>query len=377
MIPYHTEGMGEDKALPLLSAPALTSNSAHELVTTGKSAVLRESVRNGMYTQGWCDSISKGQVEKDYGIQRSTIDQEYRTASILHSDVLEHEKDVFDEIALPDIFLEEYYSQKAKQAAGGEVPNETFLGYSYEGGDSPEGSVGCCSVTEVDNDLSFLDDLDPKFMTLAEICRRPQTEITESVSEVKSIVQQSVMSAETKINRERLVNTAVEQHMAARSTPSSPVEKTVNTSYVATLPRQPYIIQQPVYYTTTPMYVVEPQVHNTILVSEQPSVSNMQTMYVVNGAPRSDSVILKDERVLVGPPAQDVAFPEHLGTLRSKENIVLVERKGPSGPVVQEVPARSNQGPPNMQTMFVLTAPPGPKGMVMRGQKVAIGPSDH
>lgn len=229
----------------------------------------------------------------------------------------------------------------------------------------------------MDNDLHFLDDLDPKFMTLAEICRRPQTEIAESISEVKSIDKQSVMSAETKINRESMMNTAVEQHMAARSAPSSPVEKTVNTSYAATLPRQPYIIQQPVFYTTTPMYVVEPQVHNTILVSEQPSVPNMQTMYVVNGAPRSDCVILKDDRLLVGPPAQDVAFPEHLGTLRRKENIVLVERKGPSGPVVQEVPAGSNQGPPNMQTMFVMTAPPGPKSKAMRGQKVVIGPSDH
>lgn len=64
-----------------------------------------------MYTQGWCDSINKGQVETDYGIQRFTMDQEYGTASILQSEVLEHEKNVFDEIALPEMFLEEYYAQ--------------------------------------------------------------------------------------------------------------------------------------------------------------------------------------------------------------------------------------------------------------------------
>ncbi|KAG9333827.1 hypothetical protein JZ751_010044 [Albula glossodonta] len=43
--------------------------------------------------------------------------------------------------------------------------------YDYEGGDSPAGSVGCCSDLGSNGDLSFLNDLDIKFKSLAEICQ--------------------------------------------------------------------------------------------------------------------------------------------------------------------------------------------------------------
>ncbi len=43
--------------------------------------------------------------------------------------------------------------------------------YDYEGKGSPVGSVGCCSILEDNNDLEFLNNLGPKFTTLAdEIC---------------------------------------------------------------------------------------------------------------------------------------------------------------------------------------------------------------
>ncbi|XP_036374153.1 desmoglein-2-like [Megalops cyprinoides] len=50
------------------------------------------------------------------------------------------------------------------------------------------------------------------------------------------------------------------------------------------VPNQTYLIQQPVYYATAPVlqatrYVVEPQVHNTVLVSEMPSVPTVQCMW--------------------------------------------------------------------------------------------------
>uniref|UniRef100_W5MIC4 Cadherin domain-containing protein n=1 Tax=Lepisosteus oculatus TaxID=7918 RepID=W5MIC4_LEPOC len=44
------------------------------------------------------------------------------------------------------------------------------LVFNFEGRESPVGSVGCCSFIEGDDDLEFLNDLGPKFKTLAEIC---------------------------------------------------------------------------------------------------------------------------------------------------------------------------------------------------------------
>lgn len=43
--------------------------------------------------------------------------------------------------------------------------------YNYEGQGSPAGSVGCCcSDQEDEEELDFLEQLDPKFRTLAEAC---------------------------------------------------------------------------------------------------------------------------------------------------------------------------------------------------------------
>ncbi|XP_040895468.1 desmoglein-2-like isoform X2 [Toxotes jaculatrix] len=47
---------------------------------------------------------------------------------------------------------------------------QLLLFYDYEVQSSTAGSVGCCSFLESDSDLQFLDDLGPKFKTLAEMC---------------------------------------------------------------------------------------------------------------------------------------------------------------------------------------------------------------
>ncbi|XP_036881176.2 desmocollin-2 isoform X1 [Manis javanica] len=44
------------------------------------------------------------------------------------------------------------------------------LPYSYEGGGSAAGSVGCCSERQEEDGLEFLDHLEPKFSTLADAC---------------------------------------------------------------------------------------------------------------------------------------------------------------------------------------------------------------
>ncbi|KAM5221994.1 desmoglein-4 [Ctenodactylus gundi] len=70
-------------------------------------------------------------------------------------------------------FLDNYFSEKAYAYADedeGRPANDCLLIYDHEGMGSPVGSIGCCSWIVDDLDESYMETLDPKFRTLAEIC---------------------------------------------------------------------------------------------------------------------------------------------------------------------------------------------------------------
>ncbi|XP_046284412.2 desmoglein-4 [Marmota monax] len=70
-------------------------------------------------------------------------------------------------------FLDSYFSEKAYAYADedeGRPANDCLLIYDHEGVGSPVGSIGCCSWIVDDLDESYMETLDPKFRTLAEIC---------------------------------------------------------------------------------------------------------------------------------------------------------------------------------------------------------------
>lgn len=53
------------------------------------------------------------------------------------------------------------------------IPSQDYvLTYNYEGRGSPAGSVGCCSEKQEEEGLDFLNNLEPKFLTLAETCTK-------------------------------------------------------------------------------------------------------------------------------------------------------------------------------------------------------------
>ncbi|XP_008071586.1 desmocollin-3 [Carlito syrichta] len=53
------------------------------------------------------------------------------------------------------------------------IPSQDYvLTYNYEGKGSPAGSVGCCSEKQEEDGLDFLNNLEPKFITLAEACTK-------------------------------------------------------------------------------------------------------------------------------------------------------------------------------------------------------------
>ncbi|XP_002713485.1 desmoglein-4 [Oryctolagus cuniculus] len=70
-------------------------------------------------------------------------------------------------------FLDSYFTEKAYAYADedeGRPANDCLLIYDHEGVGSPVGSIGCCSWIVDDLDESYIETLDPKFRTLAEIC---------------------------------------------------------------------------------------------------------------------------------------------------------------------------------------------------------------
>ncbi|KAM5304570.1 desmoglein-4 [Glossophaga mutica] len=70
-------------------------------------------------------------------------------------------------------FLDSYFSEKAHAYADedeGRPANDCLLIYDHEGIGSPVGSIGCCSWIVDDLEENYMENLDPKFRTLAEIC---------------------------------------------------------------------------------------------------------------------------------------------------------------------------------------------------------------
>ncbi|XP_074507506.1 desmoglein-2-like protein isoform X2 [Sebastes fasciatus] len=298
LISYHTEGQGEDKEVPLLLAPVQvypgTKNTntfntfegkgyVGELNALGGAAggvgALNNSTltTNDMYLHDKY-GLSGGQVGMDYMDGGTMTGQEHRFST--------YRAGAFDGMALSHQYLGEYYASKSSHAAQQSHQKDSLLIYDYEGQESLAGSVGCCSLLENDNDLAFLNDLDPKFKTLAEICQG-STLATESVDAGVFISPPRPVSPvwpSTSTSTHTHVNTHTET-IRDRDHVNINTLNTLNTSNVASgsstvvqeelisaratapmvhvqdnivVPSQTMLIQQPsMYYAATPMYVVE------------------------------------------------------------------------------------------------------------------------
>ncbi|KAL1022681.1 hypothetical protein UPYG_G00030960 [Umbra pygmaea] len=259
----------------------------------------------------------------------------------------------YDGMALPDRLLQEYYSQKAR--AENQVQKDSLLVYDYEGQGSPVGSVGCCSLLEDNGDLQFLNDLGPKFKTLAEVCRgeRFQTESfapppprpvvsmpTAASSVITSVVSNAFSEAQPKAPCPAPIQTPAPIKAPAPIQAPAPipaqrppkvthVEKTVvngtaRTDQSAAVRQERgggsqtiLLQQQPVYYSTVqPM--MQPMMQPMQYVVEQQQVPSMQGMVMVTGPP-AGGMVMQGQQVLTGT----------LG--RRDGGMVLLERGGAGG----------------------------------------------
>ncbi|CAB1317409.1 unnamed protein product [Coregonus sp. 'balchen'] len=339
LIAYHTEGQGEDKEVPLLNVPVemgtvnVVKSGGNTGFIGGVGAVGRgeagvisgdgfpsSSMFTGAHHQYHGIHKPNGRLEVDYGMGGET-----RTEHHEHSLFSRYRAGAYDGIALSEEVLEEYYSAKANHAAQNDQQRDALLIYDYEGQGSPVGSVGCCSLMGADDDLDFLNDLEPKFKTLAQICQGSIAMEAETVNVSVSPPSPSpIISTHTDVSR----NTALNVNTLTTSTSSIPLQESLITRAQgsATIPRvhiqenvvipsQTLLTQQPtMYYAAAPtMYMMEPQ-PQLLLVEQrggsgyvhaqqavgQVGVGTSQGMVQVGGLHGPQGMLLVERQVGVG-----------------------------------------------------------------------------
>ncbi|CAB1324035.1 unnamed protein product, partial [Coregonus sp. 'balchen'] len=349
---YHTEGRGEDREVPLLRAPVRVSKGAiaagtmatnvdYSMAAGAGTREFQESAFGSMYYD--CNDM----VEAD---QREHMD--------MHSESMDGFRVDYEGIALPDHYLDGYYSQKAHYAAENYVQKDSILVCDYEGQGSPVGSVGCCSLLESDNDLQFLNDLGPKFKTLAEICSPPKPISSPPKPKVDPIVDSPASPPRPNINIKReipvatsnvnltqssLSNVNINQSSTSNVNINQSSSSSVNITQSALTrpvsnvthvnhspPSQTFLLQQqPVYYTTMqPM--MQPMMQQMHYVVEQ-QVPNMQGMIMVNGTPSGGMLTGHSEHNTHGVGLHNGTFTLPQTTLGRGERMVHVEENQGGG----------------------------------------------
>lgn len=258
---------------------------------------------------------------------------------------------------------------------------DALLVYDYEGLGSAAGSVGCCSLLESDTDLQFLDDLGPKFKTLAEVCGgqiklsdekqaapllsnasiNTQTSVSRSASAQKPnppavkpnppAVKPTIPSMEQSVVRE-----TTEHSETVKESTAKVMREAINTVETGLTNQGQMLLiqqQQPVFYTTTPVlqpvhYVVQPQVQSTVLMAEAPA-ANLQGMVLVNNRQSgpAQGVFFQGETLMHSGQAQgpSMVLMENADTQSYSTNLIqarnvpgsqsmmVVKDKVPSGSV--------------------------------------------
>lgn len=250
---------------------------------------------------------------------------------------------------------------------------DDLLVYDFEGQDSPVGSIGCCSLLESKDDLHFLDDLGPKFKTLAEVCggTKIQTEIKQVVSPLPNVSATKIQTSESHLvatppmslppklsspeKTDHIVKSeTTKQSVTMKESMTAVKEEMSSVKQGMGNPNQMLLVQQqqqqPVYYTTAPMmqpmhYVVQPAFQNTMVLTEAPA-TNLQNMVLVTNTDTGSShgVLVQGQTVMSTPQAQGLSTVLnssgiygsytnliHSGTLSGSQTMLVVDSKVPAG----------------------------------------------
>ncbi|KAL7888147.1 hypothetical protein AOLI_G00031210 [Acnodon oligacanthus] len=404
LIAYHTEGQGEDRDVPMhLTAQEVDGGLVNmgSKGTYGAGAFGAGAFGAGMAGAGasYLTSTSGGGYMHNH-MEMTAIEQGMNSGLGMMREEFED-----DGMALSEDFLNKYYSRKSHELDV--TANNALLVYDHEGRGSPVGSIGCCSLLESNNDLEFLNDLGPKFTTLAEICGG--TTFTTEVSApppsiLKPIVERSVpVSIENNIINTVNVparpapyssmhmeeNVMVTNSQASVVVDRKPAQTLIDVKPAQTLvdvqPAQTLMVQQQPLY-----YVVEPQVSSTVLLAEGPTVGLGQNMYMLNSAPMAERVLVqgavpaqgtisRGDRVMLLETGGGSTQALNTGLLQSANlsgsQLLLVERGAQGGQYLQGTLQRG--GIAGSQGLMVVEGQSGPvmHGSLQRG--VATGGSQN
>ncbi|KAM4605608.1 desmoglein-2-like protein [Polymixia lowei] len=337
LISYHTEGQGEDKELPLLQIPVELDHGTVQTVDVnqyeqsgylGGLGAAAGACGGAMVVDGFTSSsnCNAENIHQYHGFNQASGLKEvgYMGGGTMTGQ--EHLFSKYDDgIALSEGFLEEYYLSKAYHSAQQSQQRDALLIYNYEGQESPAGSVGCCSLLDNEDDLAFLNDLGPKFSTLAEICQGstlgtefahkgasphpPEYVFPARPSTSKHTHTHTHISTGTTKNWDHVNVNALSTSNVASGSSTIIQEGTANVPKVhvqdsVVIPNQTLLIKQPVYYTAAPMYVVDPQPQVVVMAGGvQQAVSQVgmgQGFVQVGGLHGSQGMVLVDRQVGVG-----------------------------------------------------------------------------
>ncbi|KAL7875617.1 hypothetical protein AOLI_G00105800 [Acnodon oligacanthus] len=312
---YHTEGQGEDKKIPLLPIPTELDSGGQlgQQSSWGKGQQWNETWGGGGGGGGG-EGASGGREmfntwEEWYYHQYGKDFNSNMDSSMAHKKYSDLQGlRAFEGIALSEAFLGSYYSKKLKDMTG-QAASDSLLTYEFEGdGASLNGSFeDICSHLNEGNDLAFLNDLGPQFKTLAELCHGSAIDVeVSSVTKLPvrkpaptgvdlGIRQESTMgashagaSSSTHASASASASASTSASTSASSThiTATDYHQSSSTSGAGVLthnvPSQTLLIQQPsVYYTTTPVYVVDPTPQPTLLVAATPMMGMQENVVLV------------------------------------------------------------------------------------------------
>ncbi|XP_062386302.1 desmoglein-2-like protein [Sardina pilchardus] len=310
LISYHTEGQGEDKEVPLVTIPTVVDGTLIKAIDGGGKGTgiapgwSGQTIDTTDGHQQWISSVStvgggydrygygQGQGQGQWQGQGQGQYDHWQSGHKYQE--VSSKMGAFEGIALSEGFLQEYYSQKAHCIQNQHSPKEALLIFDYEGQESPVGSIGCCSLLQDDQDLDFLNDLGPKFKTLADICGGTSLEVESSKVTVTASqpsapivanvdvfadITHSINAARTEAASLATSSTRIQESVISSTRPAT-TDVHLRENFV--VPTQTLLIQQPtLYYTAAapPMYVVDPQPHQTLVVG--PAVNMGENMVVV------------------------------------------------------------------------------------------------
>lgn len=201
--------------------------------------------------------------------------------------------------------------QKSKFLAGKSVANDSMLVYEFEGEQvSSESFEDICGDLIEGDDLAFLNDLGPQFRTLAELSRGSAIEISmvtkpqpKPVPSGAHLNVKEEGSSHFESNKYTSTSTAASASATASvSASSTHIQSTdfhqnsgISSASVLThnTPAPTLLIQQPaVYYTSTPVYVMDPKPQATVLVAARPVLGMQENVVLLDQSGAQGASIL-------------------------------------------------------------------------------------